>query len=111
MLDGSAFKAVLITKGRKTGTEHAVWLRAVSHNGKVYFSRRNEDSDWLRNAVADPTVKVQVDDATYVGTASLVTDQELAKKVSELKYPGEKRSQEVRVVLQVEISQHGNASK
>lgn len=105
MLDDSAFKAVLITNGRKTGTEHAVWLRAVAHRGRVYFSRRNENSDWLRNAVSNPTVKVQVDGITYVGTASLVTDQELAKKISELKYPGEERAQEVRVVLQVEINQ------
>lgn len=108
MLDDSAFKAVLITKGRKTGTEHAVWLRAVSHNGRVYFSRRNENSDWLKNAIANKTVKVQVDDTTYVGVASLVTDQALAKRISELKYPGEERAQEVRIVLQVEIVQSGN---
>lgn len=111
MLDDSAFKAVLITKGRKTGNEHAVWLRAVSHNGRIYFSRRNENSDWLKNAIASPTVKVQVDDLTYIGVASLVTDQALAKKISEIKYPGEQRAQEVRVVLQVEIVQSGNVLK
>lgn len=111
MLDDSAFKAVLITKGRKTGTEHAVWLRAVSHDGRIYFSRRNENSDWLKNAIASKTVKVRVDDTTYIGVASLVADQALAKKISELKYPGEERAQEVRVVLQVEIVQSGKILK
>jgi hypothetical protein len=99
------FKAALITKGRRTGREHSVWLRAVSHNGMIYFSRRNQNSDWLKNAIANPTVKVVFDDKMYVGVASLVTDESLAKKISELKYPGEERAQDVRVVLQVELKQ------
>ncbi len=98
------FKAALITKGRSTGREHSVWLRAVSYNGKVYFSRRNQDSDWLKNAIASPTVKVTFDDQIHVGIASLVTDDALAKKISDLKYPGEERAQEARIVLQVELS-------
>lgn len=99
------FKAALITRGRRTGREHSVWLRAVSYNGKVYFSRRNQDSDWLKNAIAHPTVKVVFDDKTHVGAASLITDESLAKKISELKYPGEARAQDVRIVLQVELEQ------
>lgn len=99
------FKAALITKGRRTGREHVVWLRAVSYHGVVYFSRRNQDSDWLKNAIANPTVKVAFDEQTHVGMASLVTDESLAKKISELKYPGEARAQDVRVVLQVELGQ------
>jgi len=98
------FKAALITKGRRTGREHSVWLRAVSYNGKVYFSRRNQNSDWLKNAIANPTVKVVFDDQTHVGVASLVTDESLTKKISELKYPGEVRAQEARVTLQVELN-------
>ncbi len=104
MKDG-VFKATLITRGRRTGLEHSVWLRAVSYNGMVYFSRRNQDSDWLKNAIANPTVKVIFDDHTHVGVASLVSDESLAKKISELKYPGEARAQDVRVVLQVELDQ------
>jgi hypothetical protein len=71
----------------------------------AYFSRRNQDSDWLKNAIANPTVKVVFDEQTHVGVASLVTDESLAKKISELKYPGEARAQDVRVVLQVELDQ------
>jgi hypothetical protein len=98
-----AFKAALTTKGRKTGKEHTVWLRAVSYDDKIYFSRRNEDSDWLKNSVVNPQVKVQIDDKVFAGVASLVADGFLAKKISELKYPGEERAQEVRIVIQVEI--------
>lgn len=103
-MQDKVFKAALITKGRRTGREHSVWLRAVLYNGKVYFSRRNQNSDWLKNAIASPTVKVVFDDQTHVGVASLVTDEFLAKKISELKYPGEARAQEARVALQVELN-------
>jgi hypothetical protein len=70
----------------------------------VYFSRRNENSDWLKNALANNTVQVEFGGATIPGIASLVTDQALARKISELKYPGEERASEVRVVLQVKPS-------
>lgn len=102
MLQG-AFRATLTTQGRKTGKPHSVQLRAVRYNGMVYFSRRNENSDWLKNALARNTVSVEFDGMSIQGTASLVTDQALAKKISELKYPGEVRAQEVRIVLQVRL--------
>lgn len=102
-MKNQAFKAALTTYGRKTGDEHTVLLRAVSYNDRIYFSRRNEDSDWLKNALANHAVKVGFDDIIHNGIASLVTDELLARKISELKYPGEQRSQEVRVVLQVII--------
>ncbi|MGQ0771943.1 MAG: nitroreductase/quinone reductase family protein [Nitrososphaerota archaeon] len=100
----NAFKAALTTRGRKTGIEHTVWLRAVSYENKIYFSRRNENSDWLKNAIANPLVKVEFDGMAHVGSALLVTDEVLAKKISDLKYPGEERSQEARIVLQVNLN-------
>ena len=103
------FRVFLITKGRKTGKPHSVQLRAVSYNGMVYFSRRNEDSDWLKNALANRTVRVEWDSKSHSGTASLVTDQILVKKISELKYPGEERAQEARVVLQVRLDDMNNS--
>jgi hypothetical protein len=101
--ENTAFKAVLITKGRRSGTEHSVWLRAVFYEGRIYFSRRNQDADWLKNAISSPTVKVKVGEQSFVGTATLVTDESLARRISELKYPGEDRAQETRIVLQVDI--------
>lgn len=103
MQERTAFKAILTTKGRRSGTEHSVWLRAVLYEGRIYFSRRNQDADWLKNAISNPAVKVQVGEQSFVGTATLVTDESLARKISELKYPGEDRAQETRIVLQVDI--------
>ncbi|HJU13378.1 MAG TPA: nitroreductase/quinone reductase family protein [Candidatus Nitrosotalea sp.] len=95
-------RAVLSTKGRKTGNEHAVELRAVYFGGKFYFSRRNPHSDWLKNALANPQVTVTVGDESFAGTAALVRDDQLARKISGLKYP-DKRSEESRVVLEVTL--------
>lgn len=100
--DGDVFKAVLTTKGRKTGTLHGVELRAVFYNNKIYFSRRNSQSDWLKNAISNPEVKVEYNGAVFSGIASLVTDENLARKISQLKYTN-KRSEESRVVLQVTL--------
>jgi hypothetical protein len=99
----TAFKAMLTTKGRRSGTEHSVWLRAVFYEGRIYFSRRNQNADWLKNAISSPTVKVKVGEQYFVGTATLVTDESLARMISELKYPGEDRAQEARIVLQVDL--------
>lgn len=100
--DGQVFKAMLITKGRKTGKLHAVELRAVYYNKMTYFSRRNPNSDWLRNAIATSDVTVKYSNESHAGKASLVMDEDLAKKISYLKY-SDKRSKEPRVVLQVKL--------
>ena len=94
------FKAILVTTGRKTGKEHAVEIRVVFYQNKFYFSRRNPDSDWLKNALHNPNVKIEYNGDTIFGTASLVNDQELCKKISQMKY-SDKRSEESRIVLQV----------
>jgi hypothetical protein len=100
--DGDVFKAVLTTKGRKTARPHAVELRAVFYNGMIYFSRRNPQSDWLKNAISNPDVKIEYKGAIFSGIASLVTDENLARKISQLKYTN-KRSEESRIVLQVTL--------
>lgn len=94
------FKAVLVTTGRKSGNEHSVEARAVFYNGKFYFSRRNPNSDWLKNAIQNPNVKISYQGKLIDGTALLVNDQELCKKISQMKY-ADKRSEEARIVLQV----------
>jgi deazaflavin-dependent oxidoreductase (nitroreductase family) len=97
-----SFYATLVTVGRKSGKEHSVELRAVYHDNKFYFSRRNPDSDWLKNAIANPLVKVRFNDETFRGKASLVTNEELTKKISHLKYSN-KRAEDSRIVLEVTI--------
>lgn len=98
------FRPILITKGRKTGREHSVMLRAVNHDGKMYFSRHRPDGDWFQNALANPLVKIQYNGTTITGNAKLVTDQELNEKISILKYPGEERSKEKRVAIEVTLN-------
>ena len=97
------FRPILVTKGRKTGKEHGVMLRAVNHNGKIYFSRHRPDGDWFQNAIANPQVKIQYNDTVFTGQAKLVEHEELSKKISELKYPGEERAKEKRVIIEVTL--------
>ena len=98
------FRPVLITKGRRTGKQHAVMLRAVNYDGKIYFSRHRPDGDWFKNAIKNPEVKIEYKDTTITGTAKLVTDEKLSEKISELKYPGEERAKEKRVTIQVTLN-------
>ena len=78
-------------------------LRAVNHNGKIYFSRHRPDGDWFKNAIKNPEVRIEYRDTIFAGIAELVTDEKLSEKISELKYPGEKRAKERRVTIQVTL--------
>ena len=97
--DEITFKAILETKGRKTEKTHRVELLVVRYNKKLYLSRRNANSDWLKNA----DVRVEINGQDFVGKASLVKDDSLCKKISQLKYEDEKRANEHRVVLEITL--------
>ena len=99
-----AFKAFLETKGRKTGKIHKVELLVVRYNNKFYFSRRNSNGDWLKNAIENPDVTVSFDGQSFAGKANLVTDILLNKKICQLKYEDEKRANEERIVLEVDCN-------
>ena len=99
--DEITFKAILETRGRKTEKTHRVELLVVRYNEKLYFSRRNANSDWLKNAIENPSVRVEIGDESFTGKAALVRDDLLCKKISQLKYDDEKRASEPRVVLEV----------
>ena len=97
------FRAVLTTTGRATGADHSVELLAVGHGGRIYFSRHRPDSDWFRNAVINPPVRVAIGQSSYRGTARAVDDGRLAAKISALKYPGQARAADKRAVLEVTL--------
>lgn len=103
MNEGS-FRAALITRGRKTGKEHRVFLKAVMYNDMVYFSRHEPNSDWYKNALNDERVFVEFDNKRHAGKARLVNDEELLKKISQLKYPGEDRAEEKRVAIEIVLN-------
>ena len=105
IINNLAFKAILKTKGRKTGKEHTVWAKAVTYNNMIYFSRRNPNSDWLKNAIANPQVKVEFEGKEYSGIARLVEEQNLTEKISSLKYTDENRQRESRIVLEVRLNE------
>ena len=97
--NGTVLRVALVTRGRRTGVDHQVMLRAVIYDGRIYLSRHRPDSDWFRNAMADPEVRVIIDHTIYEGVATLVEDEALAVLISRLKYPGEDRAAEKRVVV------------
>ena len=97
------FRAVLSTKGRKTGKIHSVMLRAVKYNEKIYFSRHRPDGDWFKNAMENPDVIIEYDNSRHMGKAKLVEDEKLEQKISQLKYPGEKRADEKRVAIEITL--------
>jgi len=97
------FRPILVTKGRKTGKEHSVMLRAVNYNGKIYFSRHKPDGDWFQNVIVNPIVKIKYNDSVFLGNAKIVKDEKLDEKISQLKYPGEKRAKEKRVTIEVTL--------
>ena len=100
-IDEVSFRAILTTAGRITSKTHSVTLLAVKYNEKIYFSRHRPDSDWFKNALANPEVTIQYKDRTYAGRAKLVEDERLDQKISQLKYPGEERANEKRVTIEV----------
>ena len=44
----------------------------------------------------------------FTGNASLVTDEKLNQKISQLKYPGEQRANEKRVAIEVILDSNKN---
>ena len=99
------FRPTLITKGRISGKLHSVELRAVNHNGRIYVSRHKPDGDWFKNAIKNPSVKIEYNGQTCSGTASQITDEEFNRKISELKYPGEERAKEKRVTIEITLEE------
>jgi len=97
------FRPILITKGRKTGKEHSVMLRAVKYNDKIYFSRHKPNGDWFQNVIANPEIKIEYDGIIFVGSAKIVTDDILNEKISQLKYPGEERAKEKRIAIEITL--------
>ena len=102
-IDTNLFRAFLITTGRITKQSHSVTLRGVKYNDKIYFSRHRPDSDWFKNAITNSAVVIQYDGFSYPGVAKMVIDENLNQKISELKYPGEKRAKEKRVAIEITL--------
>ena len=102
-INDTLFRATLITRGRVTERPHVVTLRGVKYNDKIYFSRHSPDSDWFKNTIKNSKVEIKYQDSLYTGIAKKVTDEKLNQKISNLKYPGEKRANEKRVAIEITL--------
>jgi len=102
-IDTGLFRASLVTKGRVTKQSHSVTLRGVKYNEKIYFSRHKPNSDWFKNAMINSEVVIKYNDSFYSGLAKIVTEENLNQKISQLKYPGEKRAEEKRVAIEITL--------
>ncbi len=78
-------------------------LRGVKYNDKIYFSRHRPDADWFKNATTNSEIVIKYNDSSYSGTAKIVIDEDLNQKISQLKYPDEKRAEEKRVAIEITL--------
>ncbi|MEM4318186.1 MAG: hypothetical protein QXQ68_09025 [Candidatus Nitrosocaldaceae archaeon] len=77
--------AKVITIGRKSGREHKVVLRLVNYNNKYYASRRDLNSDWIKNILANKEAKIVIDNI-IIRCAAKMLDDESARVISSMKY-------------------------
>jgi len=102
-INENLFRALLVTTGRISKQPHIVTLRGVKYNDKIYFSRHEPNSDWFKNVKINPNVSINFNGSLYPGIAKIVTEKNLNLKISQLKYPGEKRAQEKRVAIEITL--------
>jgi deazaflavin-dependent oxidoreductase (nitroreductase family) len=65
----------LTTRGRVTGDEHQIEIWYVREGETIFMlAGAGEQSDWVRNLQAEPSVRVRIDDVTYEARGRVVTD-------------------------------------
>lgn len=66
---------VLTTTGRRTGKKRSRCVRAIRRGDRVFLvAIGGEHSAWLKNARANPDVRLRLRDGTYAGTARELLD-------------------------------------
>ena len=98
--EGASDIGYLTTMGRVSGRPHRVALRLVYYHGTFYASRRDAASDWCRNLIKNPRVMVELGGGEFPATARIVDDDEMAGKISSLKYQDE-RALRRRVMVEI----------
>ena len=101
----------LTTTGRVSGKPHEIEIWFGLKDRTLYLlSEAREKSDWVKNLLKNPAVKIRLAKKKFNGTARLVTDEQeemLARKMLATKYQqwrvGQKFSQWARTALVVGI--------
>jgi deazaflavin-dependent oxidoreductase (nitroreductase family) len=71
----------LTTRGRRTGRPHEIEIWFALDGATLYLlSGGGENSDWVRNLRADPTVAVRLRDKTYNAVARVVDEGEESER-------------------------------
>jgi deazaflavin-dependent oxidoreductase (nitroreductase family) len=66
----------LTTTGRVTGKPHEIEIWFGLRDNTIYLLSGGKDkSDWVRNLLKNPSVKIRIARKTYNATARLVTDE------------------------------------
>jgi deazaflavin-dependent oxidoreductase (nitroreductase family) len=74
---------VLMTAGRKTGKLRRRCIRAIRRGDVVYVVAIKGKTQWMRNALANPAVRLRLPDGNFSGRArevSAATEREQAKE-------------------------------
>jgi deazaflavin-dependent oxidoreductase (nitroreductase family) len=65
----------LTTKGRSTGRPHRIEIWFAILQGQLFVnSGGGKGSDWVKNLIADPSLKLEIGDEQWLATASIRED-------------------------------------
>ena len=66
----------LTTTGRVSGRPHEIEIWFGAQNGTIYLLSGSQKSDWVKNLLKEPAVRVRIAKHTFTGNARLVADKE-----------------------------------
>ena len=66
----------LTTIGRVSGRPHEIEIWFGAQNGTIYLLSGSQRSDWVKNLLRDPDVRVRIAKHNFQGSARIVTDKE-----------------------------------
>jgi deazaflavin-dependent oxidoreductase (nitroreductase family) len=66
----------LTTTGRVTGRPHEIEIWFGLREDTLYLLSGNQTSDWVKNLLKNPSVRVRIAKHTFTATARLVSDKE-----------------------------------
>lgn len=66
----------LTTRGRVTGKPHEIEIWFIVHEGAIYIMSGGMDrSDWVKNLLKDPNVRLRISGQTFPAGSSLLNDK------------------------------------
>jgi deazaflavin-dependent oxidoreductase (nitroreductase family) len=95
--NAAASVCYLTTRGRRTGRRHEIEIWFAYHDGRVYMlSGGRDSSDWVRNVMASPAVRVRIGDRAADGAARVIdepAEDAVARRLLAAKYQGWREGQ------------------